>query len=100
MKEKEHKIICKSFILRSLFSVITALGFVILSYLDYIFLGIGVTFILALPLSYILSVKMFPDSSEFYSHEHKFFLRSRKGLKPDEECSPIKGHYYDDFMRG
>ncbi len=100
MEKKEHEIICKSLILRIIFSVIASCGFVFLSHFDYIFFGTGVTLLISFPFAFILSGKFFPDSCEFYSHRHKNFLRLRKGLAPKENSHPIKGHYYDDFMRG
>ena len=59
MDDKEHKVIYRSFILRVIFSVIVSAGFIILSYLDYILFGLGVTFTISFPFIFILSGKFF-----------------------------------------
>ena len=100
MEDKEHKAIYRSFILRIIFSVIVSAGFILLSYLDYILFGLGVTFTISFPFVFILSGKFFPDSCEFYSHEHRNYLRSKKGLIAIKDDHKKKAHYYDDFMRG
>jgi len=100
MQKKDHEIILKSFLLRFLLTLFIVLGFIVCSLYEVIMFGVGITFILSFPFCYLLSGKFFPDSIEFLSHDHRDYLRSRKGLKKKNDPVKIKGHYFDDYKRG
>jgi len=100
MKETEFKLIRRSFILRITFSLVLTVLLMLASYFNVIFFGMVITGILSLPFFFIISVKFFPDSTDFFSSRYKNFSRNRKGLVTLPEEYKVKGDHFDDYRKG
>ncbi len=100
MKEAEFKLIRRSFIYRLTFSVISTLLLILASHLNLIFFGMIITGLISFPFFFIISVKFFPDSSDFFSFKYKNFSWKRKDLDIVPEDYEIKSDYFDDYRRG
>ena len=100
MKETEFKLIRRSFICRIIFSVVSTALLILASHLNLIFFGMVITGLISFPFFFTISVKIFPDSSDFFSSKYKNFSRRRKNRDIAPEDYEIKSDYFDDYRRG
>lgn len=100
MNEEEFKLIRRSFICRIVFTIAGAFLLVAASYFKVIFFGLAITGIISLLFFFIVSVKIFPDSTDFFSEGYKNHSRKSKGLDLIARNYKISGDKFDDYRRG